>query len=197
MKTLSTLFLLLTSSVAISLPAHSALQGRDLDGNASTIEAVYDDVLKITWLADANLAKTSGYSKDGRMPWSSAMAWADKLEYYGYKNWRLPKADPSCGKNKTNCLLNELGALYYLGLGGKAAGDLSATHNANYNLFVNIQTISGGIGTYFTSTPEANAPNAWAFHMETGYQRLISKSGANYAWPVHDGDIGRPVTPSP
>jgi hypothetical protein len=28
---------------------------------------IYDDVLNITWLQDANYAKTSGYDADGRM----------------------------------------------------------------------------------------------------------------------------------
>lgn len=37
----------------------STLQGRDLDGNLATFEAYYDTVLGITWLADANYAKTS------------------------------------------------------------------------------------------------------------------------------------------
>lgn len=34
----------------------TTLQGRDLDGNATTFEAYYDTVLDITWLADANYA---------------------------------------------------------------------------------------------------------------------------------------------
>lgn len=36
----------------------STLQARDLDGNKSTVEAYYDTALGITWLANANLAKT-------------------------------------------------------------------------------------------------------------------------------------------
>ena len=58
---------------------------------------IYDDVLKITWLQDANFAQTSGYDDDlygydtnGRMHWSHAVAWADQLTYGGYKDWRLP-----------------------------------------------------------------------------------------------------------
>jgi hypothetical protein len=49
----------------ISMPSNAALvygqgtwettlQARDMDGNTSTIEAYYDTVLDITWLADAN-----------------------------------------------------------------------------------------------------------------------------------------------
>ena len=47
----------------------TTLQGRDLDGNLFTIEAYYDTALNITWLADANYAKTSGYDADGLMNW--------------------------------------------------------------------------------------------------------------------------------
>jgi hypothetical protein len=36
----------------------STLQARDLDGNMSTVEAYFDTALGITWLANANLAKT-------------------------------------------------------------------------------------------------------------------------------------------
>lgn len=67
---------------------------------------IYDDVLKITWLQDANFAKTSGYATanavngglfannnifiNGKMGWNAAVAWADQLVYGGYADWRLP-----------------------------------------------------------------------------------------------------------
>lgn len=35
---------------------------------------IYDSVQNITWLADANYAKTSGYDDDGRMTWGEANA---------------------------------------------------------------------------------------------------------------------------
>ena len=44
---------------------------------------LYDDVLKVTWLQDANYAKTSGYDADGLMTWSEADAWAKSLSYRG------------------------------------------------------------------------------------------------------------------
>jgi hypothetical protein len=51
---------------------------------------IYDDALNITWLQDANYAKTSGYDSDGYMTRTNAMAWASSLEYQGYDDWRLP-----------------------------------------------------------------------------------------------------------
>ena len=46
--------------VVISSSSHAALYDR---GNG----LIYDDVLNITWLQDANYAQTSGYDSDGRM----------------------------------------------------------------------------------------------------------------------------------
>jgi len=40
---------------------------------------IYDNVLNITWLKDANYAKTSSYASDGRMTWSAANTWATNL----------------------------------------------------------------------------------------------------------------------
>jgi hypothetical protein len=57
---------------------------------------IYDDQLNITWLQDANYAKTSGYDADGLMNWAAATTWAANLSYYDsvrdvtYTDWRLP-----------------------------------------------------------------------------------------------------------
>ncbi|MDZ7753839.1 MAG: PEP-CTERM sorting domain-containing protein [Gammaproteobacteria bacterium] len=72
---------------------------------------IYDDVLDITWLRDANYAFTSGFaaanlesdggtddiSADGRMGWDAAVAWADDLVFGGYDDWRLPTLGPIDG----------------------------------------------------------------------------------------------------
>ena len=65
---------------------------------------VYDDVLNITWLQDANYGAGSSYddgasTTDGRMTWQHAVDWAASLDYGGYDDWRLPAAnqpDGSC-----------------------------------------------------------------------------------------------------
>ena len=46
---------------------------------------IYDDVLDITWLQDANLG--------GRMSWNNAVEWTDNLSYGGFDDWRLPSVD--------------------------------------------------------------------------------------------------------
>lgn len=65
---------------------------------------IYDDVLNITWLQDANYARTSGYDDDGRMQWNQAAEWADGLSYYDsvrgvtWTDWRLPDTGPVNGQ---------------------------------------------------------------------------------------------------
>ncbi len=70
---------------------------------------IYDDVLNITWLQNANYGAGSSYDNgfntieaatDGRMTLGNAVAWADALVYYdsvrgvSYSDWRLPSVDP-------------------------------------------------------------------------------------------------------
>ena len=65
---------------------------------------LYDDVLDVTWLQDANYAKTSGYSPSGKMSWAEANKWVRALVYHDpvrnvdYTGWRLPQVEPVDGK---------------------------------------------------------------------------------------------------
>ncbi|MGA1869620.1 MAG: hypothetical protein ACMUJM_13870 [bacterium] len=79
---------------------------------------IYDSVLNITWLENANYVETSGYDNDlygydtdGKLSWNDAMTWADTLVYGGFDDWRLPSAseDPLLGFFQTS----EMGHLYY------------------------------------------------------------------------------------
>jgi hypothetical protein len=94
---------------------------------------IYDTDLNITWLQDANYAKTSAseyaYFGDGRMTWSGAVAWADNLVYGGYSDWRLPAVLPQnfrAGYNGTTgqgyniTVGSEMGHLFYSELGNLA-----------------------------------------------------------------------------
>lgn len=84
--------------LALLLPASASASLIDRGGGL-----IYDDVLKVTWLQDANFAKTSGYNGDGRMSWGEAISWVADLEYYDsvrgvtYDDWRLPKINLSGG----------------------------------------------------------------------------------------------------
>lgn len=68
---------------------------------------IYDDVLNVTWLQDANYARTIGYDADGLMSAGAARNFIhDALYTYGYydsvrdvtyKDWRLPSISPRSG----------------------------------------------------------------------------------------------------
>ena len=113
-------------SFCVSLHSLGALSGRDLDGNLATFEAYYDDVMNITWLADANNSATSGYATDGLMNWDDANTWAANLTLNGQSDWRLPttlQPDSSCHfqgndiSSGFDCNGSEMGSLFYDTLG--------------------------------------------------------------------------------
>jgi hypothetical protein len=112
---------------------------------------IYDDVLNITWLQDANYAKTSGYDADGMMTWADANAWAANLVYGGYDDWRLPDVDPIGAAFNYNLSYNgttdfaygitsqnsELAYMYYVNLGLKPYKNPNGTQRADWGIFGN------------------------------------------------------------
>ncbi|RZI85562.1 MAG: PEP-CTERM sorting domain-containing protein [Rubrivivax sp.] len=127
MRAARAMYLAAPLALMVGAPAHAdpvhgqgtwetTLQGRDLDGTPSTIEAYYDTDRHITWLANANLPYTSGYTSaanggldiyeadmrrdlkvtNGMMGWDAAQTWVSNLNVNGTTGWYLPKAvDPS------------------------------------------------------------------------------------------------------
>jgi len=81
------------------------LEGRDLDDDPLTFEAYYDPALDVTWLADANLARTesfgvAGIGAHGGMDWPTAQAWIAAMNaaaHLGVGEWRLPQTRPADG----------------------------------------------------------------------------------------------------
>ncbi|MCP3670651.1 MAG: DUF1566 domain-containing protein [Gammaproteobacteria bacterium] len=102
---------------------------------------IYDDVLDITWLQDANYAQTSGYYADGRMTWADANTWAGQLSYGGYDDWRLASAGnaPVSGYNVTT---GELGHMFYNNLGNTAGNSSLA------NVSFTDATLGGGTESF-------------------------------------------------
>ena len=96
---------------------------------------IYDDVLDITWLQDANYAYTNGdvpISSDGYMFWEDAKAWADGLEYYDsvrdvtWDDWRLPHILPVNGNSYNILAYNADGYNGYYDLGYNVSAPGSA-----------------------------------------------------------------------
>jgi hypothetical protein len=171
---------------------------------------IYDTDLNVTWLADANYAKTSGYTdslygpgSDGRMTWGQAIGWVSQLVYHDpvrnrdLRGWRLPvtpQPDPSCSMQLNgdsigyNCTGSELGHLFYKELGGKAATSIRTTHNANYALFANAPA-----SLYWSGTSYAQDPSrAWGFLFDSGSPLLGGKGDRMYVLPLRPGDVGAP-----
>ena len=68
-------------------------------------DALYDDVLDITWLSNANLAASNsfgvgGINTGGTMNWNTANAWIagmNSTNHLGFNDWRLPTLSPING----------------------------------------------------------------------------------------------------
>ncbi|MBL8223759.1 MAG: DUF1566 domain-containing protein [Chromatiales bacterium] len=86
--------------------AEAALLGRaPLTPGGTDYQAFYDDLLDVTWVANANLAATGtfgvdGIAADGTMTWFTAVEWVAAMNaaaYLGQDDWRLPTVDPANG----------------------------------------------------------------------------------------------------
>jgi hypothetical protein len=158
---------------------------------------IYDDVLDVTWLQDAQYAMTSGYAPLGRLTWNDANAWAEGLQYEDsvrgtvWNDWRLPTTI-----NNTNSLgydaggvSSELAHMYYNNLG--FAPNLEhdrfapAPTSSNYNPFVNL-----AFRGYWSN--QANDRQAWMLHFHFGSTELNGFSDEQRIWAVRDGDVAVP-----
>lgn len=230
-------FIIVLAGLLVTLNAHatavsgqgtweSTLQPRDLDGDTSTIEAFFDTVLNITWLADANFAQTSGFDSDGQMTWTNASAWANSLTVNGVAGWRLPTTTPIDGvvfntifsNNATTDSgyaasdgwvdgagnpVSELGHLYYVALGnlGFCAPDNGAPSSCAPSTgwgLSNTGAFSNMQTSYYwtDAIQPAATLSAWALRMGWGEQDTRGQTNEHFAWAVHDGDVGAPV-PAP
>jgi hypothetical protein len=165
---------------------------------------IYDSDQNLTWLQDANYAKTSGYDSDGKMNWYNATAWADQLVYSGYDDWRLPTTvdgpfvygydgTTTAGCNITS---SEMGYMYYVNLGNLAYYATDGTPNqpgyglSNTGPFINLDSLEL-VPYFFSGTEYSSYPNrAWYFNFELGLQDETTKdTSIQYAWAVRDGDV--------
>jgi len=183
----------------------TTLQGRNLDGNAANgFEAYYDTDLNITWLADANYAKTSGFDTDGMMTWSGATAWAAGLNVHGITGWRLPTmvdtGTPGCAQlanSGTDCGYNvtpssaEMAHMFYVTLGNKGNISPSGTAQAGAGLVNSGPFLNAQNGPYWlgTSYVNANSGNAWFFGTAKGIQNVAAVGYNYFGWAVRSGDI--------
>ena len=124
--------------------ADAALVGRlPATPGGTDYQAYYDTQADLTWLADANYAKTSGWAADhaygygfgiwvvspsGLMSWAPAQAWVSSLNIGGVTGWRLP----------TTIDVGSDGTTYSNLYQGVDTGYNITTHSELSNLFYNV-----------------------------------------------------------
>ncbi len=144
MKKLFGLFIALWLLYGLSASAHAAL----IDRGGGMI---YSTDLNVTWLQDANYARTSGYDADGLMNWNDATAWASNLSYGGYDDWRLPIYTGSASTSYT-----EMGYLTRVELGNPTSPiNTGPFFNVQFGLYGDIAYWTGTEGSYDGDTTRA------------------------------------------
>jgi hypothetical protein len=174
-------------ALLLSNVAHAALidQGGGL---------IYDDTLNLTWLSDANYAKTSGYSANGLMTWDESVAWAAQLSFHDsvrnvdHSNWRLPNA---VAQNffTTGSELAHLRA----DLGGAPTVNLYAT--ATPTLLALFSNITPGLywpGNQYSPGSLASLDFVAGQGSQEGYNTGPNAT-RHYAWAVSEGNIAAAV----
>jgi hypothetical protein len=207
----------LGTAQAVGVPGQgtweTTLLPRDINGD-SIVDAFYDTVLDVSWLANANAA--------AQMDWANANAWAAGLDVHGTTGWRLPTmidtGVPGCDYSLaggTDCGFNvqtispdgqtvfsEMAHLFYVSLGNKAycaPGDSVCANPqpgwglTNTGAFSNLQASVYWSGV--ASTPQP-AYDAWVFVTGNGAQGDVEQSTQFYAVAVRPGDVTA-VVPEP
>ena len=163
---------------------------------------IYDELLDITWLKDANYAMTSGYDADGLMTWDAANAWAASLTVGGVSGWRLPTmttpGSPRPNENGQDVTGptrdNEFGWLWYQLNNGEYISE-----DTDISPFTNLPL---QVGEYLSTdewywTSEEIDGSAWRMSMNCACWDYQDKQTEWHAWAVHDGDVAlapEPVT---
>ena len=150
---------------------------------------LYDVERNITWLQDANYAKTAGRSPDGQLNWHDARAWVGRLNYRGITGWRLPDAraiDGSGPREGENNAEGEIGHLFIVAARRMSPPDLRLTNFEPFSIY------------WYRN--EASDADAYTFKLVGLRQGRLPKDPWHgeisvppadkvLAWPVHDGDV--------
>ena len=168
---------------------------------------IYDNVLNITWLQDANYAQTSGFDTDGMMNWANANAWAANLVYQGFSDWRLASMSVAGGlptgaaasvvdcstATEVACRDNEYGYMFYQNLNGAAGNNKTGSQLGDGGVTLNNIQFVYWSGTEFAP----NAVFAWDFFFLNGDQRSDNKFFSLFGWAVRPGDSLATTVPEP
>lgn len=170
---------------------------------------VYDTVLHVTWLANANPAATVpgrlGVAKitpNGSMDYQTAVEWVAALNamnggagYLGHNNWQLPATpmvDSSCGAVGPNggsfgagCMNSALGSLFYMSLGLQFPNTAVPIPNVAEGPFADFQPY-----LYWSDTASANSSQGFrTFSFNTGWAGSNVDKHYMYALPMIKGKL--------
>lgn len=186
--------------LAVGTSAQAALLGRvPLTPGGTDYQAYYDTALDITWVADANLAQTSGYDSDGWMSWYKAQAWIGSLNstsYLGVNDWRLPvtaQPDASCtaqdsfGSYGFLCTGSEMGHLTVDGVFYDTPYPFS--HIQYYRYWSGTSVASDDSYAWYFRFVDTGLLGTQGYHYKDYYHR-------NFAWAVRDGDLAAVPVPA-
>jgi len=184
---------------------------------------LYDDVLNVTWLQDANYAKTGNFSVDGKLSIYSAIEWANQLVYHDsvrnvdYDDWRLASnvndempfhygwwtlggidPSPTVGPH------TELSYMYYVNLGLEGYHSNSGSWDTDFGIHGDstfggqndvglVRNLQGG---EYWSDFEQNVLSPWTLNTNTG-NHYVRNLGGYFAWAVRDGDVSAVPLPRP
>jgi hypothetical protein len=189
--------------------AHAALYDR---GNGM----IYDSTQDITWLQDANYAKTTGYDPAGGMTWDQATAWAAQLNFGGYADWRLSSArlngnngfsyDGSTDRGYNNTrseighLFVELGNVHDCntsGVCGQPNPGFRHTSFIDPDTNQSVSFLNVQLASYWQAEDWKMDPvYAWRFNNSVGAQNSEFVFNDYYAWAVRDGDVANVPVPA-
>lgn len=177
---------------------------------------IYDNVLDITWLQNANLAASnlfgltydeplgyymsdnSGYegyiySFNNSMNWPGAMFWIDAMNtanYLGFNDWRLPDMDKNNDGTVVVCATStesECQDNEFGHLYYYGTGTTLGSGITSSNPDPFINVLNG----YLSSTEHAlNTKSVWNFRFNYNYRMDVSGKNSNlHVWAVRSGDV--------
>jgi hypothetical protein len=173
---------------------------------------VYDGRLKVTWLADANLAAKQSFgitsiNKSGSMNYATAVRWVAAMNasdggagYLGHHNWQLPTApdsDRTCKQTGRhgepfgfNCSGSALGSLYYASLGLREPDSAVPSSQNRVGPLQNFQPY-----LYWSKSAAADPKQGFvSFSFSTGFQGANVFRNYLYVLPMIRGKL--PGTPA-
>jgi hypothetical protein len=168
---------------------------------------VYDTLLKVRWLADANLAATetfgvSNINPYGSMDYETALQWVDALNglnggvgYLGHNNWTLPTTptypatDPSClatGPHGNSfgfgCIGSDMGSLFCVSLSLQYPNTSVPIPDNTVGPFIKFQPY-----LYWSNT-SAGGNGYHTFSFNTGWAGSNVDGHYMYALPMIEGN---------